>query len=275
MKQLSLKEISKILNQFTEIAEYIEEELTSWEDYIMTRGLYIIRAEIILMDRIYKEVGLNVDFKFISALYLVEDFFENLDVMYEMESVMDKFIYPSATFMQSKGWEDTEHFLDTSMKFDNNDCYNWTEEQKIHECKKMFGEFTDVFSTDLSCLLVDVKEDTFESCNTHFMKCERAGKFLDYAEVNEAIKESELFERINNCIDTITNPFQCYYPHLTGMQIYNGCLYAYSSGGRFTEWDESVTSIHGKMARYLCVELLDQLLSMAEKEYGYLKSDSL
>jgi hypothetical protein len=211
---------------------------------------------------------------------LDEDDFMVDDELYELEEEINKFVFPGKAVMEKKGWEEIEVYL-------SEDCcdYDETDEEFVNAqneieiekilCQKYFGEYACILPK-LVHFMKEVGSDDFWPNGSYLMKNKRAGKYLEYAEKNISIKKTKLYKQIDQCIDAIVRPYQCRYPDFDQVKIKDGCLYAFTTGGSYPSNEgEFVSTIHTKLSRYLCVEILDVLLKTAEEKYSYLKNDSL
>lgn len=274
VKKLNQKEITKILQLINSMMEYKDKHLDCWEHYIDGYGMYFTRAELIVMQRIYAEVGIDIDIGQLPAIKSIGDSFDAyVENENSIEDTLIKFVYPSETVMKEKGWEETEIYLDeTSFEYNDTDIKfsNMNEDEIQHElCRQKFGiEYADALPK-LIIFMESVSDNTIYPNNSHLMKCERAGKFYEFAEQKPSIKRTKLYKQIIQCLNVIVEPYQCYYYVFDEMQVKNGCLYAFSTAGEISDSGEFICMLHSKLSRYLCIEILDLLLNTAEKHYGY------
>lgn len=267
MRKLKLKEIFHIVETVREMRDFkLEHMFMSWDAFWMLEGLYFIKLELLAIWKLGMEHGISLTFSSLPEIIFDDG---ELDIIYDMESEMFDFIYPSQETMLNNNWVTRvikEDDIDTEeLDFDEDDC----EELK----QRIIAEYGDV-SVKLKGLIEFwkvVANKGFYPYMPLLIKSERVGKYLEYAKSHPNIRRSKQHKAISDCIDAAKAPLEYVYENLECEWLENGCFYAFSSGGSFEDSEgECISTIHGKVYRSLFVEILNQLLSRAEKKYGYM-----
>lgn len=279
-QKLTQKKIDELLRLIKKVDDYTFEVHYNWENYMTTNGIIILRAKLMAFWKLYYDVGIHIDVKPLDAISnSIDDvnFELSEDYLYALEDEIIKFVFPSDSYMKEKGWEVIEIFLDYNcLEYDDSDnMYKNLDEEGIAKalCKRNFGEYADHLKS-LLAFQDAVGNEWLDPCYSQIMKSERAGKFMEYAESVPNIKRTKLYKQVKTLIDGIISPFEWHYTDFESNIVVDGCLYAFTTGGCILESGETITAIHGKLYRYLLIEMLDVLLTKAEKKFGYLKTDS-
>lgn len=269
VKQLKLKEIENIISILRKIQDYKLERIYSWDCFLNADGHYLIKAEIIVIWKLCREIGLEIDFADLPKIYPEKEY-DDFDNMYELEYVMDNFVFPDVNTMNEKGWEVFSIDEDDILKGQTIDRENCDIEKLIEEyCINTYGNFAHTLHDFVNFMhMVFIEE--FVSYRPTLLKSKRVGRYLSHVDKHPGIKRSKQYDMIMYCLDAVLNPFEIYYPVFSGYVIADdGCCYSFTSGGEVQDSDGEVVSlIHCKIYRYLCLELVDQLLTRAEKRYN-------
>lgn len=272
MKELSEKEIDRLIQLLQKIEEHVSENNDSWRDFESHKGLYISKIEILAMYKLYEELGIEIELNDLPIIGEPSEDFESIEVMYDLEMLMCKMLFPSEKVMKDNGWEETEILIDNegiAIDTINND-----EEALDSYYEECFGDFADVLTKPRLFFDYALSEYFWQN-GAWTMKSTRAGKYFEYVNKHLPLKNTKLHKQIMYCVRVITQPFIFHYPDFDEMVVKNGCVYAFSTMGTFPDNEsETVGPLQGNPGRYLCVEILNLLLTRAEEKYGYNKSDS-
>jgi len=266
MKNLTYKDIVYYIDILEKMSQYkYGHYYHTWESFYCTDVLYLKKIEAIIVWKIANEIGLELNFHKLPAVFLDDDYIS--DFIQDFELAVCDFVFPSTDFMRENGWEEIDLFNCDTSEYENLD---WEDnDEKLDACARdIFGEAFDVLDkSSIREYLAYVLQQEFYPYWPCLLKNERVGKIINYSNQHSDIKNTELYYKILTCLDAVCSPFEfCY--SFESNAVSNSCFYAFTTGGYFDYDGETIELIHGKLYRKLYIVFLNKLLEYAEELYG-------